>query len=148
MYQLALPYNKPTAQSRWEQEGVDFGERWIHIYRIPFEVTTSTRLQTLQYRIVQRYFPTRRYLYSRRVIDDPFCDDCGLVDSLYTTKEIVIYHYFFECHEVREFWNEAEVKNLVNSSTHVGSHSLCVWESSSSQSGQNSLFCHLWILII
>ena len=91
LYQLALPYNKPTAQSRWEQE-VDFGERWTHVYRlpVPFEVTTSTRLQTLQYRIVQRYFPTRRYLYSRRVIDDPFCDDCGLVDSLY--------HYFFECH--------------------------------------------------
>ena len=98
LYELALPYNKPTAQTRWEQEGVDFGERWIRIYRLPFEVTTSNRLQSLQYRILHRYFPTRRFLYSRTVIDDPFCDDCGLVDSLY--------HYFFECHEVRSFCNE------------------------------------------
>ena len=66
--------------------------------RLPFAVTTSTRLQSLRYRILHRYFPTRRFLYSRSVIDDPFCDDCGLVDSLY--------HYFFECHEVRSFWNE------------------------------------------
>ena len=102
LYQLALPLNKPTAQLRWEEEGVDFGERWVRIYRLPYEVTTSTRLQTLQYRIVHRYFPTRRFLYSRKVIDDPFCDDCGLVDSLY--------HYFFECHEVHSFWNDLIVK--------------------------------------
>jgi len=102
LYQLALPLNKPTAQLRWEEEGVDFGERWVCIYRLPYEVTTSTRLQTLQYRIVHRYFPTRRFLYSRKVIDDPFCDDCGLVDSLY--------HYFFECHEVHSFWNDLIVK--------------------------------------
>ena len=54
LYQLALPYNKPTARSRWEQDGVDFGERWIDIYRLRFKATSSIRLQILRYRIVQR----------------------------------------------------------------------------------------------
>ena len=31
-HELALRLNKPTAQSRWEQGGVDFGGRWIRIY--------------------------------------------------------------------------------------------------------------------
>ena len=59
---------------------------------MPLEITSSTRLQTLQYQIVHKYFPTRRYLYSREVVDDRLCDDCGQVDSLY--------HHFFECHEI------------------------------------------------
>ena len=85
MYQLALPLKKPTAQSRWE--GVEFGEHWANVYRMSFEITSSTILQTLRYRIVHRYFPTRRYFYSRKVVDGPVCDDYDQVDSLY--------HHFF-----------------------------------------------------
>ena len=97
LYMLGLQHNIPTAQVRWIQEGIDFGDRWACIHRLPFRITTSTRLQSLQYRITHRFFPTRRYLHTRRVVDDPFCDECGLVDSWF--------HYFFECGEVQEFWS-------------------------------------------
>ena len=98
MYNIMLPSNTPTAQIRWVQEDIDVGDDWESIYRLPFQITCSTRLQTLQYKIIHRFFPTRKYLYTRQVIDDPFCDECGLVES--------IEHCFFECHRVRVFWTE------------------------------------------
>ena len=93
-----LPDVVPTAQKRWEAEGVNFGDNWRKYYLIPFQATKSTKLQSLQFRIVHRYFPTRRFLCVRNVVDDPFCDNCGEVETLE--------HYFFECITVKTFWDE------------------------------------------
>ena len=88
----------PRAQIKWEQEGITFGEDWKTIYSLPFLVTSATKLQSLQYRIVHRYFPTRRFLCIRGVVDDPFCNECGVLETSQ--------HYFAECHEVWQFWCE------------------------------------------
>ena len=87
----------PTAERRWQEQGIDFGDNWGNIYSIPFSVTSSTRLQSLQYRILHRFFPTRRYLCIRKVVQDPFCNDCGEIDA--------IQHFLIHCHEVRRFWD-------------------------------------------
>ena len=71
--------------SLWTAEGIEFGDDWHKVYEMAFQVTGSTRLQS----IVHRYFPSREFLYTRRVIEDPLCDNCGEVESLQ--------HYFFEC---------------------------------------------------
>ena len=71
-YQTMTPERVPTAQLRWVAEGVDFRLDWSQVFALPFRVTTSTRLQSLQYRITHRYFPTRRFLFTRAIIDDPF----------------------------------------------------------------------------
>ena len=91
---------KPTAQSRWEKDNVNFGDKWRNIYLVPYMVTTSTRLQSLQFKIIHRFFPTRRYLCVRKVTDNPFCSSCGIVESLE--------HYFYECIEVVSFWTELQ----------------------------------------
>ena len=88
----------PQAKLKWESEGVSFGEEWNSIYRIPFNITRSTKLQSLQYRINHRYFPTRRFLCIRGVLDDPFCNECGTIET--------IKHYFVDCHELKQFWRE------------------------------------------
>ena len=87
----------PTSQIKWENEGINFEEDWSKIYQLPFKITNSTRLQNLQYRITQRFFPTRRFLCIRNVISDPFCNECGEIE---TTE-----HFFAECHSVSDFWN-------------------------------------------
>ena len=98
LYQAMVPERVPTAQSRWATEGIDFGADWCKVYDMPFRVTASTKLQSLQYRITHRYFPTRRFLFTRRIIDDPFCDNCGEVETMQ--------HLFFKCSAVRPFWND------------------------------------------
>lgn len=88
----------PAAQKRWGDEGVDFGDNWIKVYALPFKITTSTKLQSLQYRILHRYWPTRKYLCIRKIVDDPFCDHCGEIETLE--------HCLFGCTEVEAFWVE------------------------------------------
>ena len=61
VYALLVPYSIPTAQKRWETDGVNFGNNWDKVYERPFKVTTSTKLQSLQYKITHRFFPTRRF---------------------------------------------------------------------------------------
>ncbi|XP_043218190.1 uncharacterized protein LOC122379777 [Amphibalanus amphitrite] len=95
-YNKLVPCRAPTAQGRWVAEGADFGEDWHKVYEMAYKVTASTRLQSLQHRIIHRYFPNRRFLHTRQVIDDPFCDNCGEIDTMQ--------HYFFECSYVRKFW--------------------------------------------
>ena len=99
-YAMLVPYSIPTAQIRWEADGVNFGDRWSKVYQRPFQITASTKLQSLQYKVTHRFFPTRRFLCIRGVVDDPFCDNCGDVES--------IEHYFFLCEQVKEFWKELE----------------------------------------
>ena len=104
LYTLQLDESTPTAQRRWEAEGFDFGRNWGRIYSMPFRISTSTKLQSLQYRILHRYWPTRRYLCIRKVVDDPFCESCGEIETLE--------HCLFHCTEVQYFWNElVEVLN-------------------------------------
>ena len=77
---LLTPEVKPTAQRRWEMENINFEDNWRNIYLMPFRVTTATKLQSLQFKIIHRFFPTRKYLCIRQVIDDPFCSNCGDID--------------------------------------------------------------------
>ena len=95
-YELQRSTVTPTAQRRWEADGINFDDCWQKVYSLPFKVTRSTRLQSLQYRIAHRYFPTKRYLFNVQIAPDPFCDDCGEVDSLQ--------HYFAMCPQLTDFW--------------------------------------------
>ena len=100
-YFLQIPDVIPTAQMRWSAEGVEFAN-WSAAYGRVFKTTASTKLQSLQFKIIHRFFPTRRFLFIRKVSDDPFCDNCGQEDTLE--------HYFFECAEVHAFWSELASK--------------------------------------
>lgn len=100
-YLLQIPDVIPTAQVRWSAEGVEF-DNWAPAYERAFKTTASTKLQSLQFKITHRFFPTRRFLFIRKASVDPFCDNCGQEDTLE--------HYFFECAEVHAFWSELASK--------------------------------------
>ena len=64
----------PSSQRRWVSNGIDF-DKWEMVYKRAFKTTASTKLQSLQYRVIHRYFPMRRFLHTRQVVSDPFCDN-------------------------------------------------------------------------
>jgi len=94
LYQDSIPTCKPAAQIRWEQE--NFTLEWNKVYKLPYSCTKSTRLQSLQYRVLNRYIPTRRYLFVRGIAEDQLCDRCGRIDTLS--------HFLYECTDVRTLW--------------------------------------------
>jgi len=65
LYFLAFKNIIPTAQLRWIGEGIDFGDKWAAIYNLPFKITPSTKLQTLQYKITHIFFSDEKvFVYS------------------------------------------------------------------------------------
>ena len=96
-------YNKltekvvPTAVAKWESYGIQ-PRSWQNIFEIPYKCTKSTRLQSLHYRIVNRYIPTRKYLSTRGIVGSPLCPKCPEVEDMK--------HFFFECSDVKPVWEK------------------------------------------
>ena len=82
---MLVPCLIPTAQRRWETEGMDFGVDWSNAYEMPFKVTKSTRLQSFQYKNSPQILPYEAMpirMYVRSVVDDPFCNNCGETETI------------------------------------------------------------------
>ena len=66
------------------------------INAIPYESTAETYLQSLQFRIIHRYFPCRYNLHLWNIVGDNKCEFCNDADTLS--------HYFAcECDSVVQF---------------------------------------------
>ena len=105
-YQAQIGQETPSAVTRWEHYGRSMAS-WDKVFRVPYTCTKSTKLQTLQYRILHRYLPTRRYLFIRNVTESPECRQCEQMDT--------IEHFLFECGILRPLWNAIFMKlNLTN----------------------------------
>ena len=66
------------------------------INAIPYESTAETYLQSLQFRIIHRYFPCRYKLHLWSIVGDNKCEFCNDADTLS--------HCFAECDSVVQFW--------------------------------------------
>ena len=63
------------------------------------KTTSDTNLKWFQIRIIYRLIPTNRFLYIRKIIDNPSCSfGCG--------EEETIEHLFFDCPTVQLFWTD------------------------------------------
>ena len=91
-----LSKRDPRAQTRWEDAGYDIN--WTQVYKLPYKCTAATKLHALQYRILHRYIPTHRFLYTRGVTDSDVCRKCSCSDTL---------EHFFGCSEVKLLWRYA-----------------------------------------
>ena len=66
-----------------------------HMYVIPYESTAETYLQSLQFRIIHRYFACKYNLHLWNIGGDE-CEFCNDADTLS--------YYFAECDSVVQFW--------------------------------------------
>lgn len=87
----------PAAVTKWESYDIQ-PSSWSGIFEIPYKCTTSTRLQSLHYRIVHRFIPTRKYLSTRGIPVSPLCHVCDEIDDLK--------HFFFDCVEIKPIWDK------------------------------------------
>ena len=87
---------RPTCYYKWESEYYYATFDWELINVIPYESTADTYLQSLQFRIIHRYFPCRYNLHLWNIVGDNKCEFCNDADTLS--------HYFAECDSVVQFW--------------------------------------------
>ena len=71
------------------------GKRYLKSFKSKCSI--STKLQSLHYRIINRYIPTRKFLAVRGIVGSPLCVRCLEPDDLK--------HFFFECESVKPLWN-------------------------------------------
>ena len=87
---------RPTSYDKWELEYDYTHFDWQTIAKIPFKSARETSLQSLQYQIINRYFPCQEKLYTWKIKESNLCPTCNKVDSLV--------HYFVDCNQVKILW--------------------------------------------
>ena len=94
-------YVRPTALNKWLGVFEIVEEDWKDIFKQPYFATRETKLQSLQYKIIHRIFPCKKWLHIQTVADTPYCDFCdNEVDD--------IVHYFFGCSTLNNLWSHLE----------------------------------------
>ena len=58
-------------------------------------------MQSLQYKIINRIVPCRKWLHGQKVIESPYC-------KKYNDKTDDIVHHFIECNNIKNFWQSLE----------------------------------------
>ncbi len=94
---LSYNYVRPAAEIKWQKYLSVEGLAWQECYKQPYLITQSTEMQSLQYRILHRFYPCNYLVakWSKEV--EATCNNCNALDLLE--------HYFFECKELTIFWN-------------------------------------------
>ena len=95
--EIKIISERPTCYFKWESEYFFADFDWDAINIIPYECTSDTYLQSIQYKIIHRYFPCKYQLNTWNVEDSNKCTYCLEIDTLS--------HYFVECESVCGFWN-------------------------------------------
>ena len=99
-YWLLINQNKhePTSKHTWENIYKDFQDVqiWPRIYKLTFSVIRETKLQSFQYKIINRIIACNKWLYDIKIKPSKVCKFCSSEDS--------IEHFFFYCHNASQFW--------------------------------------------
>ena len=88
----------PTAVMKWNELYEVDDLSWQSIYLIPFKCCEDTKLQSFQYKILNRFFPCRYILHLWKLENSDTCTHCNENES------DTIEHYFYQCPSVFLFW--------------------------------------------
>ena len=89
-------YCTPKSQEKWI-ENYPFLETldWKSIYTIPYVANKETFIQSLQYKILHRYFNCNYNLHIWKIKEASTCNYCNEIDT--------IEHFLFYCEKVTKF---------------------------------------------
>lgn len=90
----------PTAEDKWEDIfNIEISKNiWEQIYKIAFENTLETRLQTFQYKVLHRVAAHNYLLEKFGYVNDNKCVKCNMIET--------IEHKYYLCSHVSCFWND------------------------------------------
>ena len=90
----------PKAEEKWKKYLNKDDMNWEYIYELPYKITHETAVQSLQYKILHRFYPCNYTLSIWYDDQTPVCSSCNEVDYLE--------HFFFQCPEVLGYWQSFE----------------------------------------
>ena len=88
----------PTAVEKWKELYEVDDLSWQSIYLIPFKCCADTKLQSFQYKILNRFIPCRYILHLWRLESSDTCIHCNENES------DTIEHCLYQCPDVFLFW--------------------------------------------
>ena len=91
----------PSCQVKWKDVCPSDILNWKEIYTNAFKICRDTKLQSLQYKIINRIIACNHWLFNLKIKDSPNCDTCKLDDNLH--------HFFIECIHVKQFWDSFKI---------------------------------------
>ena len=101
----------PCAEMKWVEyypilEMLD----WKTVYSLPSMVTKNTKLYSLQFQVIHRYFGCNYNLHIWNITESPFCLYCKEIDT--------IEHYFYYCKELDIVWKRLrKISNVIADKT-------------------------------
>lgn len=97
-------------QHSWIEELSPPGEQvqidWEAMYKLSFQITRETKLQSFHYRLLHRLITCKKYLHTINISTDDKCVQCGARDT--------IVHFFATCPQVKAFWEKLSAWCLNN----------------------------------
>ena len=89
-------FQPPTAEQRLLRYGFS-KESLKNVYNFPFAITTETKLQIFQYKIIHNILPTRYSLFRMNLCDSETCHLCK-------TQPQTLPHLLYRCPKISNFW--------------------------------------------
>ena len=87
----------PSCIVKWEETCASENLNWKSIYNNAFKTCRSTKLQSFQYKVLNRIIACNHWLFNIKIKDSPNCDTCKI--------DYTLHHFFIECVKVKPFWN-------------------------------------------
>ena len=93
---------EPTAVAAWGliQKPENF---WDRVFILARKISTDTRLQVFQYKVLHRVIATKQKLFQQKMVNSPFCQDCCNVIE-------TVEHMFIKCPKVKLLWEKMAQK--------------------------------------
>ena len=89
----------PTSLDKWIEEFPFLNDEDFRIiFRLPYKIVRDTKLQTFQYRLLNRILPCNDYLFKMKLSENTLCELCGHIEN--------IEHLLLMCTDVKSFWEQ------------------------------------------
>ncbi len=95
-------YVRPTALDKWQGIYCIEENDWSHIFKQCYFCSRETKLQSLQFKIMHRIIPCKKWLLDQKVINSPSCEMCK------EEKVDDMTRHFIECSGLNNFRNVFE----------------------------------------
>lgn len=100
---------QPTALAKWTSIHPELSNaNWRQIFTHPYVIVKSTKIQSFQYKILNRIFVCGTNLFRWKLVDTELCSACVVPETLE--------HYFYECRVTYTFWSRLQqwIKSTMN----------------------------------
>ncbi len=85
-----------AAIKKWQTIFPDKAFDWNCIFKLPFQNSMETKMQSFQYSIINRFVPHNKYLQIIGKKESNICVNCNNIDT--------VIHRFVQCRNVNDFW--------------------------------------------